>query len=285
MAATVQQHTEDIASLRQELAKLQAELQSPTKQQAHAAGAKTAVANTSASEDQRRLQQDSTPTYAAMPAWQLHEFPNAHSCSLGSRMRLLPKSRVGDSLSWSISHADAASDLSLVTVGGSSYWATSEIQTMPTPFKVVHDASCSSSPTLDLPLSTTVQTLTVSGTLTVGSTDIGAALSPHIKELAVMMCNFGTGSPSTGTGRGVASSHEVGGGNPTTREDCVRNAWDRVADGTLTDVRGVTWGANQGNACWIEVGGCTPAQGCATPNMWTNTGSTAWEACRFPAFN
>jgi len=130
-------------------------------------------------ENQRRLQQEpegSTPTYAAMPAWQVHEFPNGGTCSLGSRMRLLPKNRVGDGLSWSVSNADAASDLSLVTLGGTSHWATSDVQSMPYPLKVVHDASCSNPPMLDLPLSTTVQTLTVSGTLTVAGMDIGSRI-------------------------------------------------------------------------------------------------------------
>jgi len=40
----------------------------------------------------------------------------------------------------------------------------------------VHDASCSSSPTLDLPLSTTVGTIGVSSTLTIGTINVGARI-------------------------------------------------------------------------------------------------------------
>jgi len=120
-------------------------------------------------ENQRRL--SATPTYAAMPAWQVHEFPNGATCSLGSRMRLLPKNRVGDGLSWSVSNADAASDLSLVTLGGTSHWATSDVQSMPYPLKVVHDASCSNAPTLTLQLGTNV-----AGSLSVNGKNIVSAL-------------------------------------------------------------------------------------------------------------
>jgi hypothetical protein len=48
---------------------------------------------------------------------------------------------------------------------------------MPAPFKIVHDNTCSANPTLDLPLTTTAQTLTVSGTLTVAGVNIGTTLS------------------------------------------------------------------------------------------------------------
>jgi hypothetical protein len=54
----------------------------------------------------------------------------------------------------------------------------SEIQQMEAPLKVVHDTGCSNPPTLDLPLSTTVQRLAVSGTLTVGGVNVGATLRP-----------------------------------------------------------------------------------------------------------
>ena len=47
---------------------------------------------------------------------------------------------------------------------------------MAAPMKVVHDTDCSAAPTLDLQLSTTVQTLAVSGTLTVGGTDYGGTI-------------------------------------------------------------------------------------------------------------
>ena len=60
-----------------------------------------------------------------------------------------------------------------------SDWSVTQLQASNSAFKIVHDAGCSNPPTLDLPLSTTVQTLAVSGTLTVGATpiDVGAALA------------------------------------------------------------------------------------------------------------
>jgi len=120
----------------------------------------------------RRLQGSSE--YAAVPAWQVHEFPSGHTCGTGARMRLQPKSASGD-LTWRMSSGvDASSNQKLVNVG--SQWATTDVQELATPLKVVHDASCSNAPTLDLPLSTTVQTLAVSGTLTLGGADVATAL-------------------------------------------------------------------------------------------------------------
>jgi hypothetical protein len=119
----------------------------------------------------RRLQGSSE--YAAVPAWQVHEFPSGHTCGTGARMRLQPKSASGD-LTWRMSSGvDASSNQKLVNVG--SQWATTDVQELATPLKVVHDASCSNAPTLNLPLSTTVQTLAVSGSLTASTLSSGAA--------------------------------------------------------------------------------------------------------------
>ena len=108
---------------------------------------------------------------AAVPAFQLHEFQNGGSCQPGTEwLQFLPKKRSTNAVTFSKSISDAAADLSLVSVN--SDWTTTQIQAVPAPFKVVHDASCSSNPTLELPLDTTV-----SGTLTVGSTNIGTTLA------------------------------------------------------------------------------------------------------------
>jgi hypothetical protein len=98
----------------------------------------------------RRL---SSFTYATMPAWQVHEFTSGGSCATTTKMALRPKTSSG--LSWGMSTADSTSDVSLVSVGQG--WTTSEIQTIPVPLKVVHDASCSAPPSLHLPLDTTVK--------------------------------------------------------------------------------------------------------------------------------
>ena len=57
----------------------------------------------------------------------------------------------------------STSDLSLASVN--SDWSTNEIARVPAPLKLVHDASCSSTPTLELQLNTTVESLTVTGQL------------------------------------------------------------------------------------------------------------------------
>ena len=51
-------------------------------------------------------------------------------------------------------------------------WSTSEVQTFPAPWNLVHDASCASAPTLELPLATSVVQLDVTGALRVNGVDV-----------------------------------------------------------------------------------------------------------------
>jgi hypothetical protein len=91
-------------------------------------------------------------------------------------MQYLPLKADG-SVSWAPSPSDVTQQYAIGTVA--SDWSVTQLQASNSAFKIVHDAGCSNPPTLDLPLSTTVQTLAVSGTLTVGATpiDVGAALA------------------------------------------------------------------------------------------------------------
>ena len=250
----------------------------------------------SSTPEQRRLQAAgatsrnySLATYVSLPSRHVHEFPDGHDCpTLDGLMKLLPRTSSG-SISYDPSPNDVTSDVSLVKV--ESDWSTTAVNNMAAPYKIVHETACAAEPSLELQLNTTVaQSLTVTGHLMVGGTLFGGGISggaglANIQDLGVLMCNFGTGSPTTSTGRQMASAQEIGPFTTPTREDCVRYAIKLQFDGTQTDVRGVTWGANQGNKCYVEVGGCTTAQGCATPNQWQDESSSGYEACRFPAFN
>ena len=111
-------------------------------------------------------------TYSAVPAWQLHEFPSGHSCnSVGSYTSLLPvagSSSPAPTFNKATASSEATGELSLSQVAKD--WTTTEIQRMAAPIKVVHSSDCSSAPTLELPLATTVSSLTVNGI------DVGASL-------------------------------------------------------------------------------------------------------------
>ena len=111
-------------------------------------------------------------THLAVPALQLHEFPDGHTCpNTGTKsMRALP--HTGSDVTYKPSPQWTAStdnELSLSTIYED--WSTSEIQRMPFPMKVVHEGNCTATPKLELQLSTTVL-----GSLTVDGYDVGAAL-------------------------------------------------------------------------------------------------------------
>jgi len=137
----------------------------------------SAIASPEGKATPRRLGHGSSTHYVAVNALQVHEFSG--TCQPGTNAKLLSKSRASGTPNYTPSLNDASSDIVFVSVTDRSTapWTTSTIQTMPSPFKVVHDATCTANPTLDLPLSTTVQTLAVSGTLTVAGIEVGARLT------------------------------------------------------------------------------------------------------------
>lgn len=122
-------------------------------------------------------------THIAVPSLQVHEFPSGHSCAntASGFMRVLP--HTGSDVSYKASPDWTAStddELSLCAI--SPDWSTSEIQRIPFPLKVVHDANCSSTPTLQLTMSTDIP-----GKLTVHGTDVGSYMQdagPYTDPLA-----------------------------------------------------------------------------------------------------
>jgi len=125
-----------------------------------------AVSAVGMTESARRL--TASPTYLAMPATQIHEFPDSHTCSnMGfseAHPRLLSLDGSGPTVAPGTTAA--SSDVSLASVTAKD-GAISEVQRFAAPFKVVHDSGCSAAPTLHLPLNTVAD-----GTLSVGSTPV-----------------------------------------------------------------------------------------------------------------
>jgi len=142
--------------------------------------------STDADEQQRAVSDDgttgsarrltSTPTYLAVPTTQIHEFPDSHTCSNMGFNEAYPRLLSLDSSGPTISPGTtvASSDLSLASVAGKDQ-TVSEIQRFSAPLKIIHDSSCSNSPTLALQGNTQVDgSLEVAGgAVTVG----GVALS------------------------------------------------------------------------------------------------------------
>jgi hypothetical protein len=98
-------------------------------------------------------------------SWLTHFFPDGHTCPNLDTNRpkmLLPVTSDG-SLTWSPSPSDLPADANVTLVSVEADWATSEVQSFPNPFKIVHGADCTSVPTLELPLRTTM-----------GGVDVGA---------------------------------------------------------------------------------------------------------------
>jgi len=123
-------------------------------------------------ENRRHLSHGSAH-YAAVPSLQVHEFPNGGSCQPGTRVSLLPQERSTTNVVWSPTTSDGTSNVALVSITDytTSPWTTSTVQTMPAPFKIVHDANCMSNPSLALPLNTNVE-----GTFSVNGADVVSRL-------------------------------------------------------------------------------------------------------------
>ena len=101
-------------------------------------------------------------TFVSVPARQVHEFVNGHSCpNVGGYMQALPVKTSGG-VSWSPSPSDVTSEISLGAV--STGWSMLETSTLPSPLRLVHDEACALPPTLELRLNTSVHgSLTLNG--------------------------------------------------------------------------------------------------------------------------
>jgi len=121
----------------------------------------------------RRLSSASPSTYLHIQkaSHVLHEFPSGHTCpNVQGFTQVLPIAADG-TVSWGPSPLVPSANLSLGSVA--SDWSVSEVQKMPAPFKVVHDADCSGTPSLEVQMATTVHSLEVSGSLTVAGAAVG----------------------------------------------------------------------------------------------------------------
>ena len=130
---------------------------------------------TTAQSFERRLQ-TSSPEYVAIESRHVHEFPSGNTCpnyATGEFKTLRPVDGAG--VSWAASFAPSVANFSLVSV--SNDWSTSEIQSFPAPFKVVHPADCVSPPSLEFQLAATAPSLDVTGAVTAPSIDVTGAVT------------------------------------------------------------------------------------------------------------
>jgi len=151
-------------------------------------------------------------------AWQTHVFPTGHSCPNlddGQVKMLLPVTNRSE-VTWNPVPADLPADANVSLRSVASDWSTAEIQTFPAPFRIVHDATCTATPTLELPLDTTVHgALTIASATGAGAgptwTDLAAAL-----QVAMGFETVGTGACSgTATFTATALMHGEAAGSPT----------------------------------------------------------------------
>ena len=121
-----------------------------------------------AAEEGRRL--TSSPTYVPVSTRHVHEFPSGHSCTLNSDAPMYLAVEGGSAVFYPGTPTET---VGLFTVEPKDYIATAT-QTFTSPFKLVHDASCSAAPTLALGLSTTVNALAVASTFTLNGASVDA---------------------------------------------------------------------------------------------------------------
>ena len=143
----------------------------------------------------RRL--SSATTYVSVPSRQVHAFPPSHTCSsVSGYMQALPVQAAGG-VSWKPSPSDVTSEISFASVA--SDWSTTEIARSPAPLVLEHDASCAAPPALRIGLNTSVESLAVTGTLTVNGVAVGGG-APALQWTAL------TGA---GTNAILSTSHSV----------------------------------------------------------------------------
>lgn len=108
-------------------------------------------------------------TYTATRSWHLHEFPSGHTCNAPGKAYLKPNMAAEGMTELDYPTSGTTTSFSLISnVDGQ---ARQEIQQIAVPLKVVHDASCSSAPSLVLQGNTQV-----AGSLTVAGVDVAQAL-------------------------------------------------------------------------------------------------------------
>jgi len=122
----------------------------------------------------RRLSASGPGSSLATRGWQTHVFPEGHSCpnmAVGRPVQLLPVNNQS-ATTWNPHPSDLpyAANVSLSSIGKG--WTTSEVQSFPNPINIVHDASCSQPPTLDLRLPTAISQLEVTGLATISQLDV-----------------------------------------------------------------------------------------------------------------
>jgi len=123
----------------------------------------------------RRLDASATPTHVSVDSRHVHEFPSGHTCgTVAGYMTYLPLKADG-SVSWEPSPSDVTGQYSIGTVA--TDWSQTQLQALDAPLKIVHDATCTMAPTLELQLNTTVSALEVLDTLTVDGVNVGTALA------------------------------------------------------------------------------------------------------------
>jgi hypothetical protein len=164
----------------------------------------------SAPDGGRRL--SSAASYAAAPAWQVHEFPSGHQCGTTSRMRLVPTTSSGVSFSSAVV-ADSTTDLSLLSLG--SGWAQTPIQSIPASLRIVHDVACASAPTMHFGMgavgtSLALDSLTVNGSAVSGHSSDSARTHSAFSALFSLLTHVHYRTCVAGVG-GPASRHELRG--------------------------------------------------------------------------
>ena len=100
-------------------------------------------------------------------SWQAHFFPDNHSCPNldSSRPTMLLPVKKDSTVTFNPHPNDLPADAQVSLRSIAADWSSTEVQSFPAHFKLIHDASCSATPTLELSLRTTV-----------GGVDLGAKL-------------------------------------------------------------------------------------------------------------
>lgn len=172
-----------------------------------AVGANAGAASLRTGTDGRRLTSAGASFVALNQAkYVLHEFPASHTCpNFGSSTTykaVLPLDASG-AATWDPAATVAVANVTLASVAND--WSTTDIHQFPAPFKLVHDTTCASAPSLELQLATST-----SETFTVGSLDVGASiLALQILNSVAGICQIHVSS-AVSTGSTMLSANNAG---------------------------------------------------------------------------